>query len=59
MPRKTETVWVGESGNLIGFNEAAARCRGKRRRAGRTRRWRCCRFNEAAARCRGKRSILA
>ena len=38
---------------LVGFNEAAARCRGKRPRpagsAGRPRR-----FNEAAARCRGK-----
>ena len=36
-----------------GFNEAAARCRGKPS----SRRWRspaACRFNEAAARCRGK-----
>ena len=38
------------------FNEAAARCRGKRRRpAGRGRPRRC--FNEAAARCRGKRAV--
>ena len=36
-----------------GFNEAAARCRGKLRRPGRGRTRRPC-FNEAAARCRGK-----
>ena len=39
------------------FNEAAARCRGKRRAAPRAARRRRRRFNEAAARCRGKRRI--
>ena len=40
----------------IRFNEAAARCRGKRR--GRCACWsRWHRFNEAAARCRGKRAL--
>ena len=41
------------------FNEAAARCRGKRRRPG-CRSIRCSRgFNEAAARCRGKLAVAA
>ena len=39
-----------------GFNEAAARCRGKRFAACRTPRTRA-RFNEAAARCRGKHKV--
>ena len=38
------------------FNEAAARCRGKRPRQAARRRRRPC-FNEAAARCRGKRRL--
>ena len=37
------------------FNEAAARCRGKRRNARATMTSTWSRFNEAAARCRGKR----
>ena len=37
----------------LGFNEAAARCRGKRWRTRARGRW-SSRFNEAAARCRGK-----
>ena len=52
MPRKT--FELAPAGVRPGrFNEAAARCRGKRRR----RALRCqpaSRFNEAAARCRGK-----
>ena len=53
MPRKTVTAAEDDFALEGGFNEAAARCRGKRprrsrgRRAGRG-------FNEAAARCRGK-----
>ena len=47
-------VWVSPTWKAECFNEAAARCRGKRgqrsRRAPRSR----SRFNEAAARCRGK-----
>ena len=53
MPRKTVTALDGRLEEL-GFNEAAARCRGKPvplHPGGE--RWRC--FNEAAARCRGKR----
>ena len=53
MPRKTGGPKL-KPGRQAGFNEAAARCRGKQGRlrlaaAGRQR------FNEAAARCRGKR----
>ena len=53
MPRKTATARVPELIRLAGFNEAAARCRGKPISAGRRDRARLC-FNEAAARCRGK-----
>ena len=45
----------GSAGAASRFNEAAARCRGKRRRRRRTPRPRS-RFNEAAARCRGKQT---
>ena len=58
MPRKTgrppETSTAAAS---PGFNEAAARCRGKHA-AARTGRARTSCFNEAAARCRGKPGIL-
>ena len=55
MPRKTRIVKGGCPAGAPRFNEAAARCRGKRSRwttscPG----WSSC-FNEAAARCRGKR----
>ena len=53
MPRKTRGGAARRRGVRRGFNEAAARCRGKHQppsaSAGRRRR-----FNEAAARCRGK-----
>ena len=53
MPRKTCPGWAG-SAPPGGFNEAAARCRGKPRFID----GRVCiltpGFNEAAARCRGK-----
>ena len=54
MPRKTD-MRKSRRSETSGFNEAAARCRGKRgmtetRVIGST-----TRFNEAAARCRGKR----
>ena len=54
MPRKTDLVEQLADAGDVGFNEAAARCRGKHDEipvavqppGG---------FNEAAARCRGKR----
>ena len=55
MPRKTRTALPEILAPVQGFNEAAARCRGKRWTSGRSR-GRCrSGFNEAAARCRGKR----
>ena len=53
MPRKT-AIWSKVSGAVSGFNEAAARCRGKRLPGGDGRPHGPDRFNEAAARCRGK-----
>ena len=53
MPRKTAAGSDNDRGGLGGFNEAAARCRGKPppgAAAGHG--WPS--FNEAAARCRGK-----
>ena len=53
MPRKTGLAGIPLPPRDPRFNEAAARCRGKRWR----RRGACLRstgFNEAAARCRGK-----
>ena len=55
MPRKTG-AGAGANKWRCGFNEAAARCRGKPFR-GRPRRRRRRRFNEAAARCRGKHPL--
>ena len=54
MPRKTARTGPVSATSSGGFNEAAARCRGKpsMRRPGTTTRRSC--FNEAAARCRGK-----
>ena len=53
MPRKTVTPPLPSSPTTNCFNEAAARCRGKRQSgAGHKGGERC--FNEAAARCRGK-----
>ena len=54
MPRKTgSAAWRRLA--RTSFNEAAARCRGKRPRPADTRRGVQGCFNEAAARCRGKR----
>ena len=55
-PDAAENVRVARGGPLCrpGFNEAAARCRGKPTSTAGSRRWPRC-FNEAAARCRGKR----
>ena len=53
MPRKTPRGVRIRPRSAASFNEAAARCHGKRP----CRRWRCAhreRFNEAAARCHGK-----
>ena len=58
MPRKTAADGSSARAPTTCFNEAAARCRGKR--AGRRRRPTAtapC-FNEAAARCRGKLAAL-
>ena len=58
MPRKTCSTRTGVAPPGGGFNEAAARCRGKLR----PRRWTAAvesGFNEAAARCRGKRGSEA
>ena len=53
MPRKTAWFVRSHCTVLSGFNEAAARCRGKPRTSTKApSRSRC--FNEAAARCRGK-----
>ena len=56
MPRKTRGTTAPNSRRTYYFNEAAARCRGKRPRVpaelGREDD-----FNEAAARCRGKRTM--
>ena len=54
MPRKTRTSRATWPCTGTGFNEAAARCRGKRPAGGTCRGPGSC-FNEAAARCRGKR----
>ena len=53
MPRKTAATPLDRDSVRTSFNEAAARCRGKRARpdGAFSRRGR---FNEAAARCRGK-----
>ena len=53
MPRKTGPAPRVALERTRGFNEAAARCRGKRRDARRAQAG-AGRFNEAAARCRGK-----
>ena len=53
MPRKTTFGLPGNRVAALGFNEAAARCRGKPP-AGRGPQPGPPRFNEAAARCRGK-----
>ena len=53
MPRKTRREPLDPRVAMPGFNEAAARCRGKRLSV----MFSCCVpacFNEAAARCRGK-----
>ena len=54
MPRKTSATASVSRTAAAGFNEAAARCRGKRRVRVRFL-VRPLGFNEAAARCRGKR----
>ena len=54
MPRKTASMTTEKRLAQKRFNEAAARCRGKRGRPTRRVRF-SIRFNEAAARCRGKR----
>ena len=56
MPRKTRPAGGLERGARR-FNEAAARCRGKRL-MGAGMRLSTTRFNEAAARCRGKRTSV-
>ena len=53
MPRKTPDDPDTQDMLASGFNEAAARCRGKRQTARPKSPKRVC-FNEAAARCRGK-----
>ena len=53
MPRKTCSSCMRSDTSASSFNEAAARCRGKRCAAPRPGPW-APRFNEAAARCRGK-----
>ena len=53
MPRKTEAAGLSRA-STVRFNEAAARCRGKRTAKHSGIRKPLC-FNEAAARCRGKR----
>ena len=54
MPRKTGRGRRATAALPPRFNEAAARCHGKRRRSRRRAAGRG-RFNEAAARCHGKR----
>ena len=58
MPRKT-SHWRASRGARRRFNEAAARCRGKRRRCSGRPPPRWPGFNEAAARCRGKHNPRA
>ena len=53
MPRKTDGSGSGRMAAPTGFNEAAARCRGKLRNPA-PGRGPVRGFNEAAARCRGK-----
>ena len=55
MPRKTLDGGRPPA-TAVGFNEAAARCRGKRDAGGAEPRDQAAGFNEAAARCRGKPS---
>ena len=55
MPRKTPTILTDTPAGSKGFNEAAARCRGKLGRFASVPHAGAARFNEAAARCRGKR----
>ena len=54
MPRKNTFSLSSFLTRARGFNEAAARCRGKTTYARRGRYSRILCFNEAAARCRGK-----
>ena len=54
MPRKTIDFGFGCPLPEAGFNEAAARCRGKPRHVAASTPASVVRFNEAAARCRGK-----
>ena len=54
MPRKTPTGRCRVPLGPGSFNEAAARCRGKRVQGWSKDRAACGGFNEAAARCRGK-----
>ena len=58
-PDAAENVggWGGDPFRAAGFNEAAARCRGKRPSSLRQPFTDHVGFNEAAARCRGKRGI--
>ena len=58
MPRKTSRDRPGPAARPRGFNEAAARCRGKHAGAARNSCW-VSGFNEAAARCRGKPRAMA
>ena len=55
MPRKTRSSSRWRATWPPSFNEAAARCRGKRTGPARAIKPTMARFNEAAARCRGKR----
>ena len=54
MPRKTPQSGRRSDYRPAGFNEAAARCRGKLSARRFSRVWAQSGFNEAAARCRGK-----
>ena len=58
MPRKTLLAYVICTLPPTGFNEAAARCRGKPSRSRPSSAWRTSGFNEAAARCRGKLGVV-
>ena len=57
MPRKTDVLLRRPSPVALRFNEAAARCRGKRVSV-RVFASPTISFNEAAARCRGKRRAV-
>ena len=59
MPRKTGRESSKGGGRPPGFNEAAARCRGKPWSAAASTAAALTGFNEAAARCRGKPSLGA